>query len=194
MFLCHSLYLLVCDATFYFVLWREQFLFSSDAAEELKQGIAKKNHELVFLYDKNLVDEIWKESRPQPPNKPIRVHDLKYAGTDVSSKLLSLRSELVEVGSSAIVISMLDEVAWLLNLVIFLNITLKFLGSIYIKLMLWYKYKIMFRVISIWSYFLSNVLIQIVCQILFCREEVMFHIHLLCMHIWLWRLTKQSYL
>lgn len=94
----------------------DPFLFSSDAAEELKQGIAKKNHELVFLYDKNLVDEIWKESRPQPPNKPIRVHELKYAGTDVASKLLSLRSELVEAGSSAIVISMLDEVAWLLNL------------------------------------------------------------------------------
>ncbi|PRQ42195.1 putative hydrolase [Rosa chinensis] len=94
----------------------DPFLFSSDAAEELKQGIANKNHELVFLYDKNLVDEIWKESRPEPPKKPIRVHELKYAGADVASKLSSLRSELVAAGSSTIVISMLDEVAWLLNL------------------------------------------------------------------------------
>ncbi|ONI04507.1 hypothetical protein PRUPE_6G325100 [Prunus persica] len=94
----------------------DPFLFSSDAAEELKQGIAKKNHELVFLYDKNLVDEVWNKSRPKPPNKPIRVHDLKYAGVDVASKLLSLRSELADSGSSAIVISMLDEIAWLLNL------------------------------------------------------------------------------
>lgn len=94
----------------------DPFLFSFDAAEELKEAISKKNHKLVYLYDLNLVDEIWKESRPTPPNKPIRVHDLKYAGVDVSSKLASLRSELSGFGSSSIVVSMLDEIAWLLNL------------------------------------------------------------------------------
>ena len=75
------------------------------------------------MYDLNLVDEIWKESRPKPPNKPIRVHDLKYAGVDVVSKLSSLRAELVGTGSSAIIISMLDEVVWLLNLVLILALT-----------------------------------------------------------------------
>ncbi|KDP23512.1 hypothetical protein JCGZ_23345 [Jatropha curcas] len=94
----------------------DPFLFSFDAAEELKEAIARKNHKLVYLYDLNLVDEIWKESRPNPPNKPIRVHHLKYAGVDVVSKLSFLRSELLDAGSSAIVISMLDEIAWLLNL------------------------------------------------------------------------------
>lgn len=85
----------------------------------MKEAIAKKNHKLIFLYDTNLVDEIWNESRPKPPNKPIRVHDLKYAGVDAVSKLSNLRSQLLDAGSSAIVISMLDEIAWLLNLVIF---------------------------------------------------------------------------
>ncbi|XP_027107686.1 aminopeptidase P2-like isoform X1 [Coffea arabica] len=94
----------------------DPFLFSSDAAEELKEAISKRKHELVYLYDCNLVDEVWKASRPKAPNKPIRLHDLKYAGLDVSSKLSSLRSELAGAGASAIVISMLDEVAWLLNL------------------------------------------------------------------------------
>lgn len=94
----------------------DPFLFSSDAAEELKEAITTRNHELVYLHDLNLVDEIWGESRPKPPKKPIRIHDLKYAGLDVASKLSSLRSELVDAGSSAIVISMLDEVAWVLNL------------------------------------------------------------------------------
>ncbi|KAK7337786.1 hypothetical protein VNO77_18373 [Canavalia gladiata] len=94
----------------------DPFLFTSDAAEELKGVISQKNHELVYLYSTNLVDEVWKESRPKPPNEPVRVHDLKYAGLDVASKLSSLRSELVNAGTSAIVISMLDEVAWLLNL------------------------------------------------------------------------------
>ncbi|XP_057778182.1 aminopeptidase P2 [Salvia miltiorrhiza] len=94
----------------------DPFLFSSDSADELKEAISQKNHELVYVYDVNLVDEIWKESRPQPPNRLVRVHDLKYAGVDVSSKLSSLRSELSSADSSAIVISMLDEIAWLLNL------------------------------------------------------------------------------
>ncbi|KAJ7977972.1 Xaa-Pro aminopeptidase [Quillaja saponaria] len=94
----------------------DPFLFSSDAAEELKEAISEKNHGLVYLYNLNLVDEIWKESRPKPTNKPARVHDLRYAGLDVASKLSSLRSELADAGSSAIVISMLDEIAWLLNL------------------------------------------------------------------------------
>lgn len=93
----------------------DPFLFSSDAAEELKEAIAKKNHELVLLYNINLVDEVWKE-RPKPPNKPVRIHDLKFAGLDVASKLSFLRAEFVDAGASAIIISMLDEVAWLLNL------------------------------------------------------------------------------
>lgn len=98
-----------------------QFLFTSDAAEEIKDVISRKNHELVYLSNKNLVDEIWKESRPKPPNKPVRVHDLKYAGLDVAAKLSSLRSELASAGSSAIIISMLDEIAWLLNLVNYIS-------------------------------------------------------------------------
>ncbi|XP_078181466.1 metallopeptidase M24 family protein [Carex rostrata] len=94
----------------------DPFLFSFDAAEELKQEISKKNHQLILLKEFNLVDEIWKESRPEPPNKPTRVHDIKYAGADVASKLSYLRSQLSENGCTAIVVSMLDEVAWLLNM------------------------------------------------------------------------------
>ncbi|XP_045831287.1 aminopeptidase P2-like [Trifolium pratense] len=107
---------IVPDRALCSVLLRRQFLFTSDLAEELKQFISKKNHELVYLYNSNLVDEIWKESRPETPNKPVRVHDLKYAGLDVASKLSSRRSELVKAGSSAIIVSALDEIAWLLNL------------------------------------------------------------------------------
>ncbi|RZC55446.1 hypothetical protein C5167_014295 [Papaver somniferum] len=93
-----------------------QFLFSSNEAEEIKEEISKHNHELVPLYDINLVDQIWKESRPKPPMEPIRVHEIRYAGVHVSAKLSNLRSDLIEAGSSAIVITMLDEIAWLLNL------------------------------------------------------------------------------
>ena len=104
----------------------------------MKEAIAKKNHELVYLYDINLVDEIWKESRPEPPRKPVRVHELTYAGLDVSSKLSSLRSELIDAGCSAIVVSMLDEVCWLLNLVLLLT---NFLRYVMINLYNWDGFK-----------------------------------------------------
>ncbi|GMH11365.1 hypothetical protein Nepgr_013206 [Nepenthes gracilis] len=94
----------------------DPFLFSSDASEELKEDLSQKNHELVLLYNINLVDEIWKQLRPKPPSKPVRLHDLKYAGEDVLSKLSLLRSQLADAGCTAIAISRLDEVAWLLNL------------------------------------------------------------------------------
>ncbi|KAJ6828090.1 putative Xaa-Pro aminopeptidase P [Iris pallida] len=94
----------------------DPFLFSSDAADELKEAISKKKHELVFIYDFNLVDKIWGKARPSPPVEPMRVHDIKYAGVDISSKLSFVRSELVAAGCTAIIITMLDEVAWLLNL------------------------------------------------------------------------------
>lgn len=99
------------------VLIRMQFLFSFDAAEELKDSIANKNHELVLVQGMNLVDEIWGDARPNPPKEPTRVHDIKYAGIDVPSKLSFIRSQLAENGCDAVVISMLDEVAWLLNMV-----------------------------------------------------------------------------
>uniref|UniRef100_A0A452YGM1 Creatinase N-terminal domain-containing protein n=1 Tax=Aegilops tauschii subsp. strangulata TaxID=200361 RepID=A0A452YGM1_AEGTS len=94
----------------------DPFLFSSDAAEELKAAISDKNHELILIRDFNLVDEIWGESRPAPPNEPTRVHAIKYAGVDVASKLSFVRSQLDENGCDTVVISMLDEVAWLLNM------------------------------------------------------------------------------
>nr|CAB3452317.1 unnamed protein product [Digitaria exilis] len=94
----------------------DPFLFSFDAAEELKYSISNKNHELVLVGGMNLVDEIWGEARPKAPEKSTRVHDIKYAGIDVPSKLSFIRSQLAENGCDALVISMLDEIAWLLNM------------------------------------------------------------------------------
>lgn len=63
------------------------------------------------------MDKVWGDARPAPPSEPLRVHELRYAGVDVATKLTNLRKELVNAGASAIIITMLDEVAWLLNVV-----------------------------------------------------------------------------
>ncbi|XP_074312294.1 aminopeptidase P2 [Silene latifolia] len=94
----------------------DPFLFSFDAAEELREDISKKKHDLVLLSNINLVDEVWKMTRPKPPSGLVRLHELKYAGVDVSQKLSWLRSELTNAGCSSIIVTKLDEIAWLLNL------------------------------------------------------------------------------
>jgi Xaa-Pro aminopeptidase len=91
-------------------------LFSSEAASELKRYLLEKDHDLI-LHKSNLVDEIWGSGRPNLPSSQLRVHDIKYAGIDVTSKLQNLRKELSNAGASAIIVTMLDEVAWLFNLV-----------------------------------------------------------------------------
>lgn len=93
----------------------DPFLFSADAGEELRRVLAEKDQELVLVYEDNLVDKVWGDARPAPPSEPLRVHELRYAGVDVATKLTNLRKELVNAGASAIIITMLDEVAWLLN-------------------------------------------------------------------------------
>lgn len=63
----------------------------------------------------NLVDAIWL-SRPEDPCNPVVIHPQEYAGESVSSKLSRLRSELEEQEQEAIILSALDQVAWLFNL------------------------------------------------------------------------------
>lgn len=79
--------------------------------------LAEKDQELVLVYEDNLVDKVWGDARPEPPSNPLRVHELRYAGVDVATKLANLRKELSSVGATAMVVTMLDEVAWLLNMV-----------------------------------------------------------------------------
>ncbi|EFJ37374.1 hypothetical protein SELMODRAFT_403651 [Selaginella moellendorffii] len=47
---------------------------------------------------------------------PLRVHDLIYAGVDVAMKLSDARKKLSAAGATGVVITMLEEVAWLFNL------------------------------------------------------------------------------
>ena len=60
-------------------------------------------------------DEIWND-RPPIPNNPIEIHPLEFAGETATSKIERIREQLKLFGAGAIVISMLDEVAWTLNL------------------------------------------------------------------------------
>lgn len=62
-----------------------------------------------------LIDEVWTE-RPADAPAPIVDHPLQYSGESTSSKLGRLRRRLEELGASGMLVTALDETAWLLNL------------------------------------------------------------------------------
>ena len=60
-------------------------------------------------------ETIWND-RPQRPMNECYVHDEEYAGEDVESKLTRTMEKVEESGADSILITALDEIAWLLNL------------------------------------------------------------------------------
>jgi Xaa-Pro aminopeptidase len=63
----------------------------------------------------NLVDKIWTDRPPRPAEKVI-VLDEKYSGKPFQQKLDELRKDLKKKHAAGMVVSKLDEVAWLFNL------------------------------------------------------------------------------
>ncbi|KAL2868218.1 exocyst subunit SEC8 [Aspergillus lucknowensis] len=90
-------------------------LITAAAARNLSDTLKKNNSSLVGV-PRNLVDAVWGEDRPAPPREKVRVHPEKYAGKSFQEKVSDLRKELENKKAAGFVISMLDEIAWLLNL------------------------------------------------------------------------------
>lgn len=86
-----------------------------DAAEALKKHLEEADIELVSL-EVNPVDTAWGDSRPDAPKAGLRIHDMKWAGASPSEKIQNMRAEMKDAGAKALAVTMLDEVAWLLNL------------------------------------------------------------------------------
>ena len=81
----------------------------------------------LVAVEENLVDKVWGSHRPSRPENPVFVLPEKFTGITslltllmtgkpFQEKLTELRKELTEKKASGMVVSMLDEVAWLFNL------------------------------------------------------------------------------
>lgn len=79
------------------------------------QDYAGKNGMEIRPLKTNLIDEVWTE-RPERSKAPLHVHELQFAGESWQDKLHRVREELANSGIDAMVVSALDEVAWLFNL------------------------------------------------------------------------------
>ncbi|KAK8441798.1 hypothetical protein ACI3LY_001564 [Candidozyma auris] len=87
------------------------------AIEEETKKKTEAQVELVPV-KKNLVDAIWPEFEEVPPvpENIIKVLDEKFAGEGVKAKITKVIDAVKENNCDGIIISALDEVAWLLNL------------------------------------------------------------------------------
>ncbi|KAH9849039.1 Creatinase/aminopeptidase [Lenzites betulinus] len=89
-------------------------LIAASDAEGIVKALEPKNSELVSL-EHNLVDAVWSDRPPRPANKVFSL-DVKFSGQSLQDKLANVREELQKKEAKAIVVNMLDEVAWLFNL------------------------------------------------------------------------------
>ena len=94
----------------------DPMLHTAENAKKLAETLTGGGLELVAVKPGNLVDKVWGAARPAEPRGAVRVHPLEYAGEDVLSKLGKLRAEMAKQGADALVVSMLDEVAWAFNI------------------------------------------------------------------------------
>ena len=63
----------------------------------------------------NYVDEVWSE-RPSPPAQPIYALPDEATGCSVAEKLAAVREHMERAGAQVLILTKLDEIAWLTNL------------------------------------------------------------------------------
>ena len=88
-------------------------LFSLMEANRLEQLCGENG--FLLATDFYPAEQIW-EDRPAHPMSPAFIHPVEYAGEDVESKLGRTMQKVEESGADSILITALDEIAWLLNL------------------------------------------------------------------------------
>eukprot|EP01138_Halocafeteria_seosinensis_P003753 gb/GECG01003837.1/.p1 GENE.gb/GECG01003837.1/~~gb/GECG01003837.1/.p1 ORF type:complete len:764 (+),score=57.86 gb/GECG01003837.1/:1-2292(+) len=90
-------------------------LFPVSKALQLASSLA--SHGVgVFPIESNFVDSVWRSSQPERPREPLRIVDTSFSGISVQEKVEKVRGILNISGVSYILVTALDEIAWLLNL------------------------------------------------------------------------------
>lgn len=59
--------------------------------------------------------DIWTD-RPAIPQNPVEIHPVGYAGVDTAEKLVQIRKSLARQHADGMLVSSLDDIAWILNL------------------------------------------------------------------------------
>ena len=88
-------------------------LFTEEYITSLRRDLDARGINLVTDFD--VIDSIWTD-RPALPDDRIFVHDAAFAGQSARDKIASILADAQSKGASAVFESMLDSIAWVLNI------------------------------------------------------------------------------
>ena len=80
----------------------------------MEQELATKGN-ITMRTDADPMAELWTD-RPVIPDNEVQLHPLEYSGELTSSKISRVRKYLSECGADGLLVTALDEIAWVLNL------------------------------------------------------------------------------
>lgn len=92
----------------------DPLLISYTGWKKLSTQLQESGHILIPCPE-NLIDLVWDE-RPSPPSSPVVPLPIKYAGRSWQDKVTDVRKAMLKKGAKALVITSLDDVAYLFNL------------------------------------------------------------------------------
>ena len=78
------------------------------------QELATKGN-ITVRTDADPMAELWTD-RPVIPDNMVSLHPLEYSGESTSSKVSRVRKHLLDYGADGLLVTALDEIAWVLNL------------------------------------------------------------------------------
>lgn len=82
---------------------------------KIKDYLASNGNHHLLPISSNLIDIIWEDRSPMPAN-PITPYPTSMAGQSWPEKIEKVRQEMSEKKVTALVLTALDEIAWLFNL------------------------------------------------------------------------------
>lgn len=80
----------------------------------MEQELATKGN-ITLRTDADPMAELWTD-RPVIPDNMVSLHPLEYSGESTSSKVSRVRKHLLDCGADGLLVTALDEIAWVLNL------------------------------------------------------------------------------
>lgn len=80
----------------------------------MEQELATKGN-ITVRTDADPMAELWMD-RPAIPDNMVSLHPLEYSGESTSSKVSRVRKHLLDCGADGLLVTALDEIAWVLNL------------------------------------------------------------------------------
>ena len=88
-------------------------VFTETEIEEMQAALGKAG--IMLRTDLDPAEKLWTDRPPIPKNK-VEIQPLEFAGESAESKIERVRQALREQKANGILISQLDDIAWLLNL------------------------------------------------------------------------------